>query len=58
MMEMKQETGYVLTTSKKLWVFLAMRNFAETLKNKGHQVIYWKLDHPDNTQSLTENLLF
>jgi deoxyribodipyrimidine photolyase-related protein len=59
MMEMKQETGYVLHHIQKVvGFFLAMRNFAEALTNKGHQVIYWKLDHHENTQSLTQNLQF
>lgn len=59
MMEMKQETGYVRHHIQKVvGFFLAMRNFAETLQNDGHQIIYWNLDHPDNTQSLPENLSF
>jgi deoxyribodipyrimidine photolyase-related protein len=56
-MEMKQETGYVHHHIQKVvGFFLAMRNFAETLQKQGHEVIYLKLDHPENTQSLTENL--
>ena len=59
MMEMKQETGYVRHHIQKVvGFFLAMRNFAEALQSQGHQVIYWKLDHPDNTQSLPGNLHF
>jgi deoxyribodipyrimidine photolyase-related protein len=59
LMEMKQETGYVHHHIQKVvGFFLAMRNFAETLQKQGHEVIYLNLDHPDNTQSLTENLSF
>lgn len=59
MMEIKQETGYVRHHIQKVvGFFLAMRNFADALQSQGHQVIYWKLDHPDNTQSLTGNLSF
>ena len=57
MMEMKQETSYVRHhVQKVIGFFLAMRNFAETLQNHGHQIIYWKLDHPENTHNLTANL--
>ena len=59
MMEIKQETGYVRHHIQKVvGFFLAMRNFADALQSQGHQVIYWKLDHPDNTQSLTGNISF
>lgn len=59
MMEMKQETGYVRHHIQKVvGFFLAMRNFANSLQNRGHEVVYWNLDHPDNTQSLPENLHF
>jgi deoxyribodipyrimidine photolyase-related protein len=57
MMEMKQETGYVKHHIQKVvGFFLAMRNFSEELQNMGHQVIYWKLDHENNSQDLSVNL--
>lgn len=59
MMEIKQETGYVRHHIQKVvGFFLAMRNFANSLQNQGHQVAYINLDDPDNTQSLTGNLSF
>ncbi|GIV28013.1 MAG: cryptochrome/photolyase family protein [Bacteroidia bacterium] len=58
MMEIRQETDYVQHHIQKVMAFfLAMRNFAEELKNKGHQVHYIKLDDPNNTQLLTQNLI-
>jgi deoxyribodipyrimidine photolyase-related protein len=57
MMEMKQETDYVKHHIQKVvGFFLAMRNFSDTLQKSGHHVIYWNLDHENNTQNLTENL--
>ncbi len=57
--EMRQETDYATHhVQKVIGFFLAMRAFAEELRNKGHQVEYLTLDHPDNRQSLPENLLF
>lgn len=55
--EMRQETDYVLHHIQKVVAFFAaMRAFAEELEAQGHTVIYWPLDAPQNTQSLTENL--
>ncbi|WP_373493600.1 cryptochrome/photolyase family protein [Aquiflexum sp.] len=59
MMEMKQETGYVRHHIQKVvGFFLAMRNFSEELQNLGHEVLYWNLDHENNTQNLSDNLSF
>jgi deoxyribodipyrimidine photolyase-related protein len=59
LMEIRQETDYVQHHIQKvLAFFLAMRNFAEELKSKGHNVYYIKLDDPNNLQSLTQNLNF
>lgn len=57
LMEMRQETDYVNHHIQKIiGFFSAMRSFASELKKAGHQVIYYQLDSPKNTQSLTENL--
>ncbi|MFN4233293.1 MAG: cryptochrome/photolyase family protein [Bacteroidia bacterium] len=57
LMEIRQETDYVEHHIQKVVAFfLAMRHFAEELKNRGHKVIYIKLDDKDNTQSLSNNL--
>jgi deoxyribodipyrimidine photolyase-related protein len=59
MMEMKQETDYVKHHIQKVvGFFLAMRNFSDAIQNSGHQVIYWNLDHENNSQNLTQNLAF
>ncbi len=52
--ETRHECVYVKHHKKKL-VFLlsAMRHFAAELTQKGFQVIYVKLDDPDNTQTLS-----
>ena len=56
-MEMRQETDYVRHHIQKVIAFFtAMRAFADHLRHQGHQVIYLKLDDPNNTQSLTKNL--
>ncbi|MDZ7265211.1 MAG: cryptochrome/photolyase family protein [candidate division KSB1 bacterium] len=57
LMEMRQETDYVLHHIQKVLAFFsAMRSFAQQLQRLGHRVLYLKLDDPDNTHSLTENL--
>ena len=49
MAEMRQETDYVTHHIQKiLGFFSAMRNFSQWLEERGHSVIYYKLDHPDN----------
>lgn len=57
--EMRQETDYAWHhVQKVIGFFLTMRAFAEDLRSKGHQVEYLTLDHPDNRQTLPDNLLF
>ena len=57
LMEMRQETDYAPHHIQKVVAFFgAMQTFAQTLKNKGHQVRYLSLDDPKNKQSLNENL--
>jgi deoxyribodipyrimidine photolyase-related protein len=57
-MEMKQETDYVNHHIQKVIAFfLAMRNFAKELEEKGHKIYYIKLDDPKNEQILTKNIL-
>jgi deoxyribodipyrimidine photolyase-related protein len=58
-MEMRQELTYVTHHIQKIVAFFgAMREFHKHLQNKGCQVIYLSLDHPKNTQSLKENILW
>ena len=55
--EMRQETDYVVHHIQKVIGFFAsMRNFADELKNVNHNVVYYRLNDKNNTQSLTENL--
>ncbi|WP_289024315.1 cryptochrome/photolyase family protein [uncultured Salegentibacter sp.] len=57
LMEMRQETDYVMHHIQKVvGFFSAMRNFAEYLKERGHQVIYLKISDKKNKQTLPENL--
>jgi len=57
MMEMRQETDYVMHHIQKVLAFFAaMREFARRLQENGHRLNYIKLDDPDNAQSLTANL--
>lgn len=57
MMEMRQETDYVLHHAQKILAFFgAMRAFARELQEKGHRVEYLKIGDPQNRQSLPENL--
>ncbi|WP_025743868.1 cryptochrome/photolyase family protein [Aquimarina pacifica] len=56
--EMRQETDYVRHHIQKIVAFfLSMRNFAAWLCDQGHRVTYYSLDHKDNKQDLTLNLL-
>ena len=58
MMEVRQETDYVLHHIQKMLAFFAaMREFARQLQAKGNQVYYIKLDDLDNTQSIPDNLI-
>jgi len=57
LMEIRQETDYAPHHIQKVIAFFgAMRNFAESLKQKGHQILYLTLDDPNNKQNLTSNL--
>jgi deoxyribodipyrimidine photolyase-related protein len=56
-MELRQETDYVVHHIQKVVAFFgAMRHFAEHLTEKGHEVLYLRLDDPKNSLSLTQNL--
>lgn len=55
MLEMRQETDYVRHHIQKVVAFfLSMRNFASEIEAKGHQVIYFQLDDPQNQGSLED----
>ncbi len=57
LMEIRQETDYVVHHIQKVIAFFAaMRQFAATLQQQGHQVIYCKISDPANKQSLEHNL--
>jgi deoxyribodipyrimidine photolyase-related protein len=57
MMEIRQETDYVTHHIQKVTAFFAsMRNFANWLEKRGHQVLYLTLDDDDNSQDLIENI--
>jgi deoxyribodipyrimidine photolyase-related protein len=57
LMEMRQETDYVLHHAQKIIaIFAAMRDLAKQLTQAGHQVHYLAIDDPANTQRLTDNL--
>ncbi|MER3318691.1 MAG: cryptochrome/photolyase family protein [Allomuricauda sp.] len=53
MAEMRQETDYVKHHIQKVvGFFRSMRNFANTLKDNGHNVIYYKIGDQNNPQNL------
>lgn len=55
--EMRQETDYVKHHIQKVTGFFsAMRHFANVLKAQNHQVVYFKINDPENTQNLTDNI--
>ena len=55
--EMRQETDYVKHHIQKIaGFFSAMRNFASELTKAGHEVVYYKINDRENTQSLVDNL--
>lgn len=57
MMEIRQETDYVLHHAQKiLAIFAGMRDFARALQEAGHRVHYLRIDDPENRQSLSGNL--
>jgi deoxyribodipyrimidine photolyase-related protein len=56
LMEVKSETDYAKHHIQKvLGFFAAMRNFAEELSSKNHQVIYIHLNDKNNHQSFDQN---
>lgn len=59
MMEMRQETDYVMHHIQKIIAFFAsMYNFTKWLQKRGHTVHYMKINDGDNTQNLAGNLSF
>lgn len=57
MMEVRQETDYVLHHAQKiLAIFAAMRDFSAQLKREGHRVHYLTIDAPDNEHAIPANL--
>ena len=55
MAEMRQETDYVKHHIQKVvGFFLAMRNFADALEKKGHNVVYFKIGDQNNPQNLPD----
>lgn len=58
MAEMRQETDYVKHHIQKVVAFfLSMRNFSEELRNKGHQVVYYKISDANNPKYLEQLIL-
>ena len=48
MFEMRQETNYVKHHIQKVVAFFgAMRNFAKSKENEGHQLLYYTLEDPE-----------
>lgn len=57
LMEMRQETDYVVHHIQKvIGFFSAMRNFAKYLKERGHEIIYYKINDKNNKQDLKQNI--
>ncbi len=57
MAEMRQETDYATHHVQKVVAFFeSMQNFARWLEARGHSVIYYALDDPENEQQLPKNL--
>jgi deoxyribodipyrimidine photolyase-related protein len=57
MMEVAEEATYVKHHKQKLvFIFSAMRHFAEALRREGLDVDYVRLDDPDNSGSFTSEL--
>ena len=58
MMEVKDETSYVLHHAQKIIAtFAAMRFFAEQLQQKGFEVIYFKINDKENRAKLLSKTL-
>jgi deoxyribodipyrimidine photolyase-related protein len=57
LMEIRQETDYVTHHIQKVAAFFAaMRAFARRLRERGHRVVYLKLDDPQNRQTIAGNI--
>lgn len=57
MMEIKQETAYVLHHAQKvIAIFAAMRAFKDWLIAEGHQVVYLTISDPANNHDFNQNL--
>jgi deoxyribodipyrimidine photolyase-related protein len=57
MMELEQECTYVKHHKKKLvFILSAMRHFAQELQLKNYPLFYVKLDDPDNTGTLVDEV--
>ena len=57
MMEIRSETDYALHHIQKIaGFFSAMQNFADELKSKNHNVIYFHLNDSTNLQSFDKNI--
>jgi deoxyribodipyrimidine photolyase-related protein len=57
MMEVRQETDYVLHHAQKiLAIFAAMRELARQLRQLGHAVHYIAIDDAENTHSIPDNI--
>lgn len=55
--ELRQETDYVVHHRQKVLAFFAaMRNFAEALREAGHQVVYYTLDESAGYRNLSDLL--
>ncbi|WP_373057026.1 cryptochrome/photolyase family protein [Zunongwangia sp. H14] len=56
-MEMRQETDYVVHHIQKIVAFFsAMRNFADYLKDREYNIIYFRINDEENKQDLASNL--
>lgn len=57
LMEVEQEMNYVWHHVKKvIFLFSAMRHFAQHLSGQGYRVLYIKHTDPDNTQSFEQEI--
>ncbi len=57
LMETRSETDYAPHHIQKVVAFfLAMRAFANELRQQGHQILYLTLDDPENFQSIPDNI--
>ena len=57
MCEVVEEATYVKHHKKKIaFLFSAMRHFAQELEEQGYNIVYTKLDDPDNAGSFTKEL--